>query len=345
MNEAWAAVAGGLAMVLWRLETWRQAWSTIREGTDVLLFLFALMLLSTLLDASGFFEWGAIKAALAARGDVKTLYRNVFLLGSLITAFLSLDTTAIILTPIVMAFVARLGLRAKPFLIACAMVANTGSLLLPVSNLTNLLFQSKLHFDFAVFGLRMLLPQIVAIAVNYGVLAFLFRQDLPDGFDPSTLPEPSAVVKDRAFFNVAVVSLIAILIGYFVASPLHIPPYAIALTGCVPLLIVGLGRRQVRKRTVVRDIGWPLFPFVAGLFVVVRGVENLGLASIASTALSHAGTSTVAQVLATAFGAGIGSNVVNNIPMALLSLNVLSHTGYLHRRSTARCSAAISGLI
>jgi len=265
---------------------------------------------------------------MAARGNVKTLYRNVFLLGSLITAFLSLDTTAIILTPIVMAFVARLQLRAKPFLVACAMVANTASLLLPVSNLTNLLFQSKLHFDFAVFGLRMLLPQIVAIAVNYVVLAFLFRKDLPDGFDASTLPAPSTVIKDRVFFTVAVISLIAILIGYFVASPLRIPPYTVALAGCVPLLIVGLGRRQVRKRTVVRDIGWPLFPFVAGLFVVVRGVENLGLASMASTAVSHAGTSTLAQVLATSFGAGIGSNVVNNIPMALLSLNVLGHTGY-----------------
>jgi len=328
MNEAWAAVAGGLAMLLCRLETWRQAWSTIHEGADVLLFLFALMLLSTLLDASGFFEWAAIKAAMAARGNVKTLYRNVFLLGSLITAFLSLDTTAIILTPIVMAFVARLQLRAKPFLVACAMVANTASLLLPVSNLTNLLFQSKLHFDFAVFGLRMLLPQIVAIAVNYVVLAFLFRKDLPDGFDASTLPAPSTVIKDRVFFTVAVISLIAILIGYFVASPLRIPPYTVALAGCVPLLIVGLGRRQVRKRTVVRDIGWPLFPFVAGLFVLVRGVENLGLASMASTAVSHAGTSTLAQVLATSFGAGIGSNVVNNIPMALLSLNVLGHTGY-----------------
>ena len=111
----------------------------------MLLFLLALLLLSDLLRASGFFEWAAIHAARAARGDGRALYRNVFLLGALITAFLSLDTTAVILTPIVLSFVQRLRLPSRPFLLACAFVANTGSLLLPVSNLTNLLFVSAFH--------------------------------------------------------------------------------------------------------------------------------------------------------------------------------------------------------
>lgn len=327
LHEAWAASIGAALMLLLGVETWRQAWSTIAQGGDVLLFLFALMLLSTLLDASGFFEWAAIHAANAARGSGRALFRNVFLLGAVVTALLSLDTTAIILTPIVMAFVGRLRLRAKPFLVACAMVANTGSLLLPVSNLTNLLFRSRLHFDFLTYTGRMALPQIAAIAVNYLVLARLFRKDLPLDFDPSTLPSAETAVEDPVYFRIAVVTLIGILIGYFVGSVLHIPPYAIALTGCAVLLTVGLSRHRIRKRTILRDISWPLFPFVAGLFVVIRGVENLGLAPLAAHALASAGRLTGVQILASAFGAGIGANVVNNIPMALLSLSVLGQRG------------------
>lgn len=333
LHEAWAAVGGATAMLAFRLETLHQAWSTIAQGANVLLFLLALMMLSTLLDASGFFEWAAIKAAKAANGDIAVLYRNVFLLGSAITAFLSLDTTAIILTPIVMAFVRRLGLRARPFLVACAMVANTGSLLLPVSNLTNLLFQSRLHFNFAEFALRMALPQTASIAVGYAVLARFYRVDLTPtpnnrGFDPSLLPLADSVVEDRPFFLTAMATLGAILVGYFAGSMFHVPPYAIALAGCAILTSVGLARRRIRKRTVVRDISWPLFPFVAGLFVVVRGVENLGLTGIASHVLAIAGKSPLAGIFASAFGAGIGSNVVNNIPMALLTLSVLGRAHY-----------------
>ena len=155
LHEAWATCLGGGLMLLLGLETPAQAWRTTAQGGDVLAFLLALMLLSGLLDRSGFFEWAAIHAARAAKGDGKALYRNVFLLGAVVTALLSLDTTAIILTPVVLAFVGRLKLKARPFLLACAFVANTASLLLPVSNLTNLLFQKAFHLSFGAFALRM----------------------------------------------------------------------------------------------------------------------------------------------------------------------------------------------
>ncbi|MBV9868195.1 MAG: hypothetical protein JO316_22810 [Abitibacteriaceae bacterium] len=322
LNEAWATSLGGLLMLLFGLETWQQAWRTVAEGADVLAFLFTLMLLSALLDASGFFEWAAIHAARAARGDGKTLFRNVFLLGSVITAFLSLDTTAIILTPIVLAFVSRLKLKARPFLVACAFVANTASLLLPVSNLTNLLFLSAFQFRFAEFALRMVLPQVVAIAVNYFLFRWLFRAELPPGFEVDELPEANSVLPDAAYFHGAVLVLAGVLIGYFVGSLYHVPPYKIALVGCGVLLIWGAVRQQL-NRHILHEISWPLFPFVIGLFVVIRGVENLGLAPIAARGLEKVGSTSLPQIVATAFGTGIGSNIVNNIPMALLSISVL----------------------
>lgn len=328
LHEAWATVLGGALMLLLRLETPGQAWRTTVQGADVLAFLLALMLLSALLDLSGFFAWAAIWAARAARGDGRTLYRNVFLLGAVITALLSLDTTAIILTPIVLVFVQRLRLRAKPFLLACAFVANTASLLLPVSNLTNLLFQSAFQFSFGAFALRMALPQIAAVAVNYTLFRRLFRRQLPKTFDPGELPTPASVLPDVPYFRGAVVVLLGVLVGYFVGSLCGVPPYLIALAGCGVLLGWGAIRRRL-SRAILRDISWPLFPFVVGLFVLIRGVENLGLARYAAEGLALAGHHPLAQIMAAAFGAGLGANVVNNIPMALLAISVLrqAHAG------------------
>jgi len=115
-----------------------------------------------------------------------------------------------------------------------------------------------------------------------------------------------------------------VLIGYFLGSLLHIQPYVFALAGCTMLLGWGIWRRQIGLK-IMREISWPIFPFVIGLFIVVRGVENLGLAGLAARALAQVGHSPLAQCIATALGAGVGSNVVNNIPMALLAISSLHH--------------------
>ena len=328
LHEAWATCVGGGLMLLLGLETPAQAWRTTAQGADVLAFLLALMLLSGLLDRSGFFEWAALHAARAAKGSGEALFRNVFVLGAVVTALLSLDTTAIILTPVVLAFVTRLKLTARPFLLACAFVANTASLLLPVSNLTNLLFQSAFHFPFGTFALRMALPQAAALAVNYFVFRRLFRSELPQAFPTDDLPTPGSVLPDGPYFRGALIVLACVLVGYFVGSLRGVPPYVVALGGCAALAFWGVARRQV-KGDVFRDVSWPLFPFVVGLFVVIRGVENLGLAQFAARGLGAVGHDSLAVILASAFGAGVGSNVINNVPMALLAISALksAHAG------------------
>lgn len=322
LHEAWATCLGGGLMLLLHLETPAQAERTIAQGLGVLVFLFALMLLSALLDKSGFFEWAAVLAARSAGGSGHALYRNVFVLGAAITALLSLDTTAIILTPIVLAFVQRLKLAPLPFLLACAFVANTGSLLLPVSNLTNLLFQSAFHWSFGAFALRMALPQIGSVLVNFCIFRRMFRRDLPRAFDASLLPLSGSVIPDLPFFRGAVLVLLFVLIGYFAGSLRGIAPYGTALAGCAVLLLWGIMRKQVTA-TIFGEISWPLFPFVIGLFVVIQGVENLGPAQFAARGLQAVGAHPLALLFAAAFGSALGANIVNNIPMALLAINVL----------------------
>jgi len=265
LHEAWGTIIGASLMVALGLVTVPQSVRTVLEGANVLFFLFALMILSALLDLAGFFEWAAILAARGCDGNGQRLYRNVFLLGAVTTAVLSLDTTAIILTPIVVAFVQRLNLKAYPFLVACAFVANTGSLLFPVSNLTNLLFQEAFHYSFVSFALFMLLPQIVALALNYWLFKLLFKGSIPETFDQDLLPAAMSAVPDRPLFIGALVDVVFVITGYFVASLYHIHPVVIASIGAAALLLWGAYRRQLSNR-IWKDISWSLFPFVIGLF-------------------------------------------------------------------------------
>lgn len=320
-HEAWWTAGGGALMLLLRLESPEQAWRVTRTGQDALLFLLALLLLSALLERSGFFDWSSIQAARLARGDGRRLYRNVFVLGAAVTASLSLDTTAVILTPIVLAFVTRLNLPARPYIFACAFVANVASLPLPVSNLTNLLFTGAFALPFGGFALRMILPQCVALLTNYALFRWLFRPDLPARFSGDGLPDPQTVVPHAGYFRAAAAILGLVLAGYFAAPFAHLPSYAVGFAGCLALGVYGIRARQVGWE-LLREVSWPVFPFVVSLFVVIGGVENLGLTErIAAWVITL--PNPAAGMAAMAGGAGLASNIVNNIPAALLARSVL----------------------
>ncbi len=321
LHEAWGAAGGGALMLLFRLETPQQAWRVTRTGQDALLFLLSLLLLSALLERSGFFEWASVQAARLARGDGRRLYRNVFLLGALITAALSLDTTAVILTPVVLGFVERLKLPARPYIFACAFVANTASLPLPVSNLTNLLFAGAFSLPFAGFFLRMALPQCVALALNYVLFLRLFRGDLPARFSGEALPDATSVILNKSYFRGAVGILGLVLIGYFAAPFVPLRPYAVGFAGCLALAVWGV-RTGCVNWNLLRGVSWSVFPFIIGLFVVIGGIGNLGLTGNATSALAHL-RSPLLRLLAVAGGVGAASNIVNNIPAALLARTVL----------------------
>ncbi len=321
-HEAWWTAGGGALMLALRLESPRQAWRVTRTGQDALLFLLALLLLSALLERSGFFDWSSIQAARMARGDGQRLYRNVFLLGALVTASLSLDTTAVILTPVVLAFVARLKLPARPYIFACAFVANVASLPLPVSNLTNLLFTGAFALPFGGFALRMILPQCAALLTNYALFRWLFRGDLPPEFSGDDLPDPLSVVPHEGYFRVSVIVLGLVFAGYFAAPFVRLPPYAVAFAGCLALAVWGARAGRVDWR-LLREVSWPVFPFVIGLFVVIGGVENLGLTGRMAGWLAVLDPHPLLGMAVMAGGAGLASNVFNNIPAALLARGVL----------------------
>ncbi len=315
MNEAVAAGIGAAFALAARLVSLRDVARIFHDTANVLLFLIGMMVITGFAEHAGVFDALAVTAARTARGSGRLLLVNVFLLGALITAFLSLDVTIIVLTPIVYVVVDRLAIDPLPYLFACAFVANTASLFLPVSNLTNILMYDLLGLSFTRFALLMFLPNVAALLVNVGVFLVIFRARIPRRFDAAGLTDAD----HGGDFHLASVALVMTLVALFIFGFLSLPLAIPALVGAGVVGVVGLVRRTVSVRATVGYVSWSLFPFVIAMFIVIRGVERAWLPHL-SHILTGKDFLTLAAVT---FTTAVGANVVNNIPMVVAMIALL----------------------
>jgi len=319
LNEAWAAVGGALAMLLCGFATLGDLARVTREVSDVLLFLVGMMVLTAAVERSGLFDLLALRTARAAHGSGVLLFLGIFGLGFTITALLSLDVTVLILTPIVYALAVRLKIAPLPYLCICALIANVGSLLLPISNLTNLLAYGLLGLSFASFARLMLLPQVAALIPTIGLLYFLFRRQIPRTFDPTALPEGPEGAEPR-FLRLAALVLTAVLAALLLAGVLGWPIAVPALLGGAIMAAIAIRRGAATVPTLARDVSWSVLPFVIGMFTIIRGAERIWLDRLGGGV--NLGDGGLVDLLVVGFASAFGANLINNIPMigALIGL-------------------------
>jgi arsenical pump membrane protein len=320
LPEAVAAVpAAGLVIAVGAVSP-ATAWAQVRELLPVVGFLAAVLVLAQLCDDEGLFE---AAGNLLARGRPAHLLAGVFVVASLVTAVLSLDATVVLLTPVVFATAARVGVRPRPPVYAATHLANSASLLLPVSNLTNLLAFSASGLSFTRFAALMALPWLVAIVVEYAVFRRFFRADLAVRGRP--------VTAERADVPVFVLVVLALtLAGFAVTSFAGLKPAWAALAGALVLSARALWRRRATALTAtagrLAGATAPLFClFVLALGVVVKAVVDGGLDRVVGRLLPH-GTSLPA-LLAIAAVAALLANLINNLPAVLALLPLVSSGG------------------
>ena len=178
LPEAIWAVAGATALVLSALLPWQDALAAVSRGTDVYLFLTGMMLLAEVARREGLFDWLAVHATEAAKGSPARLFGLIYVVGIIVTAFLSNDATAVVLTPAVYAAAKAAKAKPLPYLVVCAFIANAASFVLPISNPANLVLYGN-HIPALWPWLKQFaLPSILSIAATYAVLRFLVPQGL-----------------------------------------------------------------------------------------------------------------------------------------------------------------------
>jgi arsenical pump membrane protein len=213
ISEAWVACGGAGLMLLGGFVHPREAVAVLRSQWNVYGFFLGLMTIAAVADQAGFFDRLALGAARVARGSALRLYLAIFLIGTLITAVLSNDATALILTPVVYTLVTRLRLKVLPFMFACTFIADTASFLLPVSNPINILILSSFGGTLGAFLSHLLLPALLCITINIAGFAFLFRRDLQVTYDLSLLSEPAQSRSQQHFLRFVVGSLLLLTAG------------------------------------------------------------------------------------------------------------------------------------
>jgi arsenical pump membrane protein len=315
LPEAVWAVAGAAILVLGSLVSWAQARAAVLEGTDVYLFLAGMMLLAELARTEGLFDWVAALAVRWARGAPSRLFGLVYLVGIVVTALLSNDATAVVLTPAVYAAATKARTNPLPYLLICAFIANAASFLLPISNPANLVVFASHLPPLPVWLVNFLGPSVVAIVATFLVLRATQRRELSEAF-ASTVALPPLTRGARLAALGILLTVVVLLWASAAGLELGLPTFlAGGITTALVLLLDGHSPWPI-----VKGVSWGVIPLVAGLFVLVAGLGRTGLlAALGGAVQQLAQHSGKAAALAAGAGTAAASNVMNNLPVALIA--------------------------
>jgi arsenical pump membrane protein len=313
-------IAGGVLLLLvLRLVPLQFAGRAAAKALDVCFFLIGMMLLSELAREHGVFDWLSSVAVRSARGFCSRLFALVYVVGTIVTIFMSNDATAVVLTPAILTAVRRAKVQPLPYLFVCAFIANAASFVLPISNPANLVvFQNQMP-PLGRWLVSYGVPSLLSIAATFIVMRWLFRKELCAAIEGEVETKPL-----RREGTLVLVGLAAMVVVLLTASSLG---KDLGLPTCLAALaitaIVSIKARSNPLR-LAREISWATLALVVGLFVMVDAMESVGAMQQTREWLTWAQTfGSTSGTLITGFAVGVANNFVNNLPLGLIAGSAL----------------------
>jgi arsenical pump membrane protein len=302
-------------------------WGIVWDATFTLI---ALILISLVLDAAGFFEWAALHVARWGRGNGHYLFLLIILLGAMVAAFFANDGAVLILTPLVYEMLRAL--RFKPaavlaFIMAAGFVSDTTSLPFKISNLVNIVTANYFDISFAEYAGVMVVVNLVSLVATLAMLWLFFRKDLPARFDVAALADPKAAIRDPFVFYAGWIVLPLLLVGYFLSHRWSLPTSAVTGAGAGVLLLAAAREHLLRRQpqavipvtTILREAPWQVVVFSLGMYLVVYGLRNQGLTADLARALEWlAGQGYYPATVGAGFLFAGMSTVMNNMPTVMI---------------------------
>ena len=328
LGIGWSALAGALVALLVGVVQWTDlqvVWDIVWDATFTFV---ALIIISLILDAAGFFAWAALHVARWGNGRGHLLFPLIVVLGALIAAFFANDGAALLLTPIVIAILLRLNFSppaAFAFIIATGFVADTTSLPLVISNLVNIVSANYFDIGFDRYAAVMVPVNLVSLTATLLVLWLVFGRQISQNYSVHALASPQSAITDLLVFRAAFPILLILLVAYFLTAPLGVPISLVTGTAALLLMVVAgrwwkRGRGAVVSvRGVLRHAPWQIVLFSIGMYLVVYGLGNAGLAQLGATALQWlAQQGDLVATVGTGFLSAMVASVMNNLPSTLV---------------------------
>jgi len=315
----WATI-GAILLVVFGLILLSDGLTGIAKGTDVYLFLTGMMLLAETAREEKLFDWLAAHATKMAKGSANRLFLLIYLVGVVVTVFLSNDATAVVLTPAVAAAVKAAKVeKPLPYLLICAFIANAASFVLPISNPANLVIYGSHMPPLLQWLPQYILPSVFAITITYLMLRFTQRNALKEKIG-TNIPIPTLSQGGKTAIAGIAATAVILLVSSALDIQLGLPT---AITGILTSAIVII-RAKKNPWVVIKGVSWSVLPLVAGLFVIVEGLNKTGLIQTLTTILHQ---STAHSIARTVWGSSLitafMSNLMNNLPVGLITGNAV----------------------
>ena len=314
------AIAGAILLLVFRLISPAASLTGISKGTDVYLFLTGMMLLAETAREEQLFDWLAAYATRRGKGSPVRLFFLIYLVGIMVTAFLSNDATAVVLTPAVAAAVRAAKVnKPLPYLLICAFIANAASFILSISNPANLVIYGEHMPTLWVWMGNFTVPSVVAVTVTYGMLYLTQRKDLKDKIESDISVLILSPGGKTAMAGICATAVILLISSAF-NVPLGLPT---AITGILTsaIVIIRVGKTPWK---VIKGVSWSVLPLVAGLFIIVEALNKTGLTQHLTVLLQN---SVAKSVTAATWVSGVmvafSCNLVNNLPAGLVAGSVI----------------------
>lgn len=324
------AVGAAVLLTAFGLVPLPTALGAVAEGGDVYLFLIGMMVLAELARQEGLFDWLAMYAVQHARGSGQRLFDLVFLVGVLVTVFLSNDATAVVLTPAVYAACRAAKAEPLPYLFICAFIANAASFVLPISNPANLVVFGSQMPPLLDWLRQFTLPSLAAIGLTYLVLRLAQRKQIRQPLATTIDMQPLSSGARLCALGIVLTGALLLLTSAL-DRQLGLPTFCagIATAGLIHL------RQRRNPMPVLKGVAWGVLPLVAGLFVLVEAVAQTGVIEHLAHGLAALARSSEHQA---SWGAGvvaaIAGNLMNNLPTGLIAGSV-GHIVDLPAKTTA----------
>ena len=314
------ACSGAVLLVLAGLLPISQAMQAVGKGADVYLFLLGMMLLSEIARREGLFDWVAATAVNRANRSPKRLFMLIYLVGAVVTAFLSNDAAAVVLTPAVYAATKAAKVEALPYLFICALIANAASFVLPISNPANIVLYGDHTPSLVKWLASFALPSLAAIMATYVGLWLLEGRRLGKscecGVDTPAL-SAGAWTALLGIGATAVVLLVVSALDVALGAPT-------CIMGLLTATVVWVRKREAPWPT-LKGVSWAVLPLVAGLFVLVQALQASGVIKSLAGGLEAAEHAAPAV---TPWGLGaliaVVSNLMNNLPAGLIASSTIN---------------------
>ncbi|GAA3895662.1 MULTISPECIES: arsenic transporter [Halomonadaceae] len=328
LGIGWSALGGAAVALATGVVGWGDVgivWQIVWDATFTFV---ALIIISLILDEAGFFAWAALHIARWGNGRGRLLFPLIVLLGAMIAALFANDGAALLLTPIVVAILARLDFRpeaALAFIIATGFVADSTSLPLVISNLVNIVSANYFDIGFSRYAQVMLPVDLVSLLATLVVLGLYFRRDIPARYEVERLEAPATAIRDRQVFRAAFPLLAVLLVALFLTTRWPIP-FA-AIMGIAALVLMAIAGRWfssshvhvISLKKVIGNAPWQIVLFSLGMYLVVYGLGNAWLTAEAARVLEWLGhQGTFVATLGTGFASAILASLMNNMPSTLV---------------------------